>query len=167
MRSGEHSVPPAAFRPAGPSFHAAERWAAMVRAAIAAPSDPRTLAKWARLLALSESTLRARCYQARVSPRRSLALARVLRAAELASQVRCRLDDLLDTRDPRTLRRLLLDAGIACHGRGGFGVTSAAILNSQTLVGAGPALAALRECIDGAVDRPMRVRASVPLPELT
>ena len=127
-----------------PALPAAERWAALVWGLVAAPADPRTLRDWSRVVAVSESTLRARCHQAHVSPRKSLALARVLRAITLAPSVGCRPDDLLDTQDPRTLRGLKQKGGIELVGVTATEVTLPGILDCQTLVSPGPALNALR-----------------------
>jgi hypothetical protein len=92
--------------------HAAERWARTVLAVRMAHEDPRTIAEWGRFLGVSSGTLRAWCYMAGVSPRMSLCLARTLRAALLAPKAQCDPGDLLDVRDPRTLKRLLRSAGL-------------------------------------------------------
>jgi hypothetical protein len=129
---------------APPALPAAERWAALVCALVSAPADPRTVMDWSRVVAVSESTLRARCQQAHVSPRKSLALARVLRAVTLAPSVGCRPDDLLDAQDPRTLRGLKQKGGIDPVGVTATEVTLPSILQCQTFVSPGPALNALR-----------------------
>jgi len=96
--------------------HAAERWSDLMSGAIRSDEDPATLAKWASLVAVSVPTLRTRCYAAHVSPKRSLDLARLLRASVYAQGVSCRPGDLLnilDIKDPRTLSALLLRAGLS------------------------------------------------------
>src|SRR4030095_661075 len=98
--------------------HAAERWARTVLAVRDAHEDPRTIAEWGRFVGVSPGTLRAWCYMVGVSPRMSLCLARTLRVAVLAPKARCEPGDLLDVRDPRTLKRLLPSAGVVyTHGR--------------------------------------------------
>ena len=82
-------------------------------AAISAPEDPVTLDKWARLPCVSVSTLRARCYAAGVLPKRSLDLARLLRAFTHAPAERCIPTDLLDAKDVRTAQALLVRAGVS------------------------------------------------------
>jgi hypothetical protein len=88
------------------SFPSAERWASLIWLATTMTDDPRVLAAWARAAYVSPATLRMRCYAAGVPPKKSLDLARVLRALVRASQLGCLPADLLDARDPRTLRAL-------------------------------------------------------------
>lgn len=89
----------------------AELWANTVLRAISAPHDVRTLADWAEVANLSVSTLRTRCYLCGVQPRSGLAFVRVLRAVLQARQIGCTAGDLLDVRDPRTLKTLVARAG--------------------------------------------------------
>lgn len=96
-----------------PARHAAERWAKVVLRLSRSRRDPRTLGDWAAMVNISASTIRTWCYLAGVTPRHSLAIARVLRAVALAQEFGCSPQDLLDIRDPRTLKRLLSKAGLA------------------------------------------------------
>jgi AraC-like DNA-binding protein len=93
----------------------ARRWAELLCAAAGLAEDPRTLGEWANAVNLSEPTLRTRCYLAGVSPRRSLLLARLLRAVRLAPDLGCVPCDLLDAKDPRTLKRLLAIGGLTAE----------------------------------------------------
>jgi hypothetical protein len=92
--------------------HCLERWAQLVAAVRQSPNDPRTLADWARIVNISVPTLRAWCYLAQVPPKRSLAMARLLRAVTLAPLMQCLPGDLLDVRDPRTLHGMLVNGGL-------------------------------------------------------
>jgi hypothetical protein len=89
----------------------ARRWADLVMCAVAAASDPRTLDDWRREANLSRATLHNRCRRAGVLAKPSLDFARLLRAAVHASRFDCPAAALLDA-DPRTVSRLLADAGV-------------------------------------------------------
>ena len=78
------------------------------------PRDLRTIADWGREIGAGTSTLRVWCRAARVSPKASLDLARLLRAIlkSQAESARCDPADFLDIVDQRTLRNLLRRAGV-------------------------------------------------------
>ena len=99
-------------------------------AAIAAPVDLRSLELWARHLHTSVGALRSWCYRAGVPPRRSLVLARVLRAVRLARASGDRPEEFLDFADARTGGKLLRLAGIV----GEEPVDMSTILQRQSLV---------------------------------
>lgn len=92
---------------------AADRWALSVLSVTTARSDPRTLAKWARLTNRGIGTIRMHCYAAGVSPRASLNFARLLRAVRLSERSRWEPERWLDVADLRTLRRLLRVGGLS------------------------------------------------------
>jgi hypothetical protein len=121
--------------------HIAERWARTIWAAVQAESDPRTLDDWAHASATSVSTLRSWSYLAGVPPGRSLRLARLLRAVARASAENEEPESLLDVSDPRTLRRLLVSAGLAQRE---MPSDVPVFLSAQTLVTAPLLLAAIR-----------------------
>jgi hypothetical protein len=123
---------------------AADRWADLVWAATSVQRDPRTLADWAKAVGLSVPTLRTRCYLAGVSPRSSLALARLVRAVHLTSVEGGHPSDVLDTRDPRTLRKLLLKARLEDDGHA---QSISAFLEQQELVKARLPIASLRRLV--------------------
>jgi FixJ family two-component response regulator len=87
--------------------HAASRWARVVVRVIDAPSDPRTLHSWGRLVGASPGTLKNWCRMVGLSSKRSLDFARVLRAVVRQKTAGARPQDSLDVVDRRTLRRLL------------------------------------------------------------
>ena len=91
--------------------HSRKRWAELVVALIAAPRDPRTLSEWGRLVGISTGGLRNWCRTARLSARRSLLFARVLRAIARYRRAPMPVEDLLDIVDRRTLSKLLLASG--------------------------------------------------------
>jgi hypothetical protein len=106
-RSDEHSH----TYPMNPAI---KRWANLVcGCSMSIEEDVRTLADWARLMHVSTSTLRTSCYLAGTSPRASLLLARLLRAVVLAVTAGCVPSDLLDARDPRTLKKWLAKGGLS------------------------------------------------------
>lgn len=88
--------------------HASTRWARAVVGGIDAASDPRTLSEWGRSIGASYGALRNWCSTARISPRRSLAFLRVLRALVRRGDNQCvPAEELLDIVDRRTMRKLL------------------------------------------------------------
>src|SRR5689334_22445594 len=89
------------------------RWVQAMAGAIAAEQDPRTLELWARQLGTSIGALRSWCQCAAVPARRSLALARALRARKLADGTGDRPEEFLDVGDLRTALKLLRLAGMA------------------------------------------------------
>lgn len=96
---------------------AAERWARYVILASRAESDPRTLADWARAAGVSRTVLIDLCARLGVNPRHARDLARVLRLV-LRSSEPWDPESALDVADRRTLRNLLVRAGLAVPPRG-------------------------------------------------
>lgn len=108
----EVATPPMAASSALLSGAPARRWAGYVMAATEAPSDPRTLADWARAVGVSRSVLVESCARLGVAPRDARDLARVLRLIRRTSEP-WEPDTSLDVADRRTLRALLDRAGLA------------------------------------------------------
>lgn len=71
-----------------PVSHAAARWAEAVVNVIDAPHDPRTMELWGRHIGASAGSLRNWCRMAGVSPKRSLNVARVIRAMNDSSALK-------------------------------------------------------------------------------
>ena len=96
-------------------MNAYARWARLVVRTISCPTDPRTLALWSQHLRIGEGTLRARCAASGVPAAASRDFARLLRVVARSQQGHPRWDPAghLEARDPRTIHRLLLDAGLA------------------------------------------------------
>lgn len=94
-----------------PEAHAYARWADAVVRVIESPTDPKTLVDWGRAVGASAGALRNWCRTAGLSPKRSLAFARLLRAVSHAEAHGGRAEDLLNVVDQRTLRKLLSLAG--------------------------------------------------------
>ena len=89
-----------------PASHAAARWAdAMVRV-VEAREDPRTLRLWGRHIGVSPGSLRNWCRMAGLSPKRSLSMARMIRAVVWAPSAD-RPENLFDVTDRRTLAHLM------------------------------------------------------------
>ena len=70
---------------ADPVSHAAARWAEAVVTVVDAPHDPRTMELWGRHIGASAGSLRNWCRMAGLSPKRSLNVARMIRAIICAS----------------------------------------------------------------------------------
>ena len=97
-----------------PVPHAIARWVHTVLRAIDSETDPRTVADWARRAGVSRGAIRNWCRAARLSTKRSLALARMLRVLILDPCAERQLQDLLDITDSRSLKKFLkLGADIA------------------------------------------------------
>ena len=88
-----------------------DRWAHLLVEVVRADADPKTLAAWARLTNTSVGTLRGVCRAAQVGGKRSLDLARVLRAVVKLQGHRWVPEAMLDCGDERTLRALLSRTG--------------------------------------------------------
>jgi CheY-like chemotaxis protein len=89
------------------THHAAARWARIVVGAIDSDADPRTQQLWGRCVGVSSGTLRTWCRTARLSTKRTLKFARVLRAIVRRRESRMAAEQLLDVSDHRTLASLL------------------------------------------------------------
>lgn len=88
-----------------------DRWVHLIVKAVDAEADPETLADWARLTNMSVGTLREACRAAGVRAKRSLDLARVLRAIVKLQGHPWVPEAVLNCHDPRTLRALLSRTG--------------------------------------------------------
>jgi CheY-like chemotaxis protein len=106
-------------------------WAAAVAAVLDAPHDPRTLNDWSRIVGVASDTLRGWCRTVAVSSKRSLDLARVLRAVKHARRQGAAPRDFLRIADRRTLRRLLVESDLT---RGAAIPSLNELLSRQTFV---------------------------------
>lgn len=88
------------------------RWARAVVGVVDSVRDPRTVEHWALLIACSAGALRIWCGAAGIHPKRSLDLARTLRAAWHAQQSGRPARGFLDATDQRTAQRLLREGGL-------------------------------------------------------
>jgi len=128
-----------------PHVHAAARWAEAMVALIDSPIDVRTIEYWGRAIAVSPGALRNWCAVARLSPRRSLVLARLLRATLLSAGRPWEPRHVLDVAEPRTLRRMLRLGGLEST----MAPTVGQLLSAQTLISDSFALDALRTSLRG------------------
>lgn len=119
---------------ATPTAHSASRWAAAIWPVLIARSDPRTLDDWSRCAGVSQSALKTWCRMARVSPKRSLNLARLLRAILRSRSHGYPLEESLDIVDERTLAGLLRAAGVTSGNAVDFPTDIDTFLKTQSLV---------------------------------
>lgn len=91
--------------------HAHARWARVVVQVIDSRIDVKTLEAWAHWVGASPSGLKSWCRMARLSTRRSLIFARLLRAVARRRLEGYQPEDYLDVSDTRTLTKLLRIAG--------------------------------------------------------
>jgi DNA-binding response OmpR family regulator len=92
--------------------HAGARWAQAVMGVVHSPEDPRTVSEWGQAIGAGEGTVRNWCHTARLSPKRSLTLARLLRALYLSRSRKWVPEQLLNIVDRRTLNRMLAQGGV-------------------------------------------------------
>jgi FixJ family two-component response regulator len=90
----------------------AERWAQKVLQGCEADGDPRTLAEWATVAGLSYSSLCETCRLIGIQPLAARDLTRVLRAVVQSRAHDCRVGELLDICDRRTLNALMARAAV-------------------------------------------------------
>lgn len=94
-----------------PESHSAKRWAEVVMRVTCSPTDPRTLTEWGRAVGASCGALRNWCRTARISARRSLLFARMLRAVLLQTKSGLPAYELLNVVDRRTLDKIIAASG--------------------------------------------------------
>jgi hypothetical protein len=117
------------------------RWARLVIRVVDSPTDIRSVDDCARFVAVSSSTLRDWCRFCRVSAGQSLDLARFIRAVHVAPRRSWNAADHFDVSDSRTLRHLLLRAGLPPTAGN---VSLGDLMATQTFIRDAPSLAALR-----------------------
>jgi hypothetical protein len=93
-----------------------DRWVQFIVEVADAEADPETLADWALHIHMAVGTLREVCRAVGVRGKRSLDLARVLRAVVRLHGHPWMPEAVLNCRDPRTLRALLARTGCADGG---------------------------------------------------
>jgi FixJ family two-component response regulator len=127
----------------------AERWALKVLRGCEADGDVRTLALWASVAGLSYSSLCETCRLVGVQPVAARDLTRVLRAVMQSRLHGCRIGELLDICDRRTLNALMARAAVDPR-REGRDISVDQFLTAQRFVPAGNAgLARLRALLPG------------------
>ena len=91
------------------------RWGRLVADTVRCRDDPRTVGSWSAHFGISESTLRARCRAVGVAAIAARDFSRVLRVVVRSQDGDRRWDPAahLGAADPRTIRRLLVTAGLA------------------------------------------------------
>jgi len=94
-----------------PCAHSLRRWTVPIIRMLDAPEDPRTLSEWARTVGMSTGAIRNWCRTARISARRSLLFARVLRAVLRRPSATDAPEQLLNIVDRRTLAKVLMSSG--------------------------------------------------------
>lgn len=128
--------------------HAAARWANVVAPIVTSPRDLRTIDDWSRYVAVSVGTLKSWCRAAQVTPRRSLILARLLRAVLLKQRRGLGLEESLDVVDRRTFAKLLAFCGALFAETGELPADPTTFLVYQTAVVSVDALKELRRALD-------------------
>ena len=108
-----------------------DRWVHLMVEVVDAEADPETLADWALLINMGVGTLREACRAAGVSAKKSLDLARVLRAVVRLQGRPWGPEAVLNCHDPRTLRALLSRTG---YTNGGDSLTPDEFLDRQIVL---------------------------------
>jgi len=135
--------------------HAGARWAKAVIGIVNSQRDSRTVSEWGDAIGAGESTLRNWCRTAGVSPKRSLSLARLLRALYLSRSRQWLPEQLLNVVDRRTLNRLLEQGGV----EGTTPPTIDGFLRKQTLIADEMAVNELRKALRGTGEPGLHVDA--------
>lgn len=130
----------------GAGLSAGHRWARFVLDASRAADDPRTLADWARAAGTSRSALIEVCARLDINPRDARDLARVLRLVRRVSE-RWDPEASLDVADRRTLRRLLVRAGLGATPQGARPTPEQFLAMQQFVPQTNAALAILRQLV--------------------
>lgn len=127
-----------------------DRWARLVVELVDAHTDPRTFEHWAGHVHLSVGTLREVCRAARVRGKRSLDLARLLRAVVWLHGRTWIPEAVLSCSDARTLRTLFLRTGC---GDGSQPLRAEDFLARQTILDPqGPHILAIRRSLSRKTD---------------
>lgn len=124
--------------------HATERCVRAFLAVLGSPSDLRTIPAWGHYVGASAGSLRTWCDLIGVSPKRTLSLARVLRAVTRLHELGIPLKASLDIVDRRTLSALLVSAGVPVADGN---LTVQAVLDRQSLVDNRTLVVALRRSL--------------------
>ena len=142
--------------PAGSwAAHAGARWAKAVLGIVSFPEDTRTVSEWGRAIGAGEGTVRNWCRMAKLSPKRSLSLARLLRALYLSRSRRWLPEQLLNVVDRRTLKRMLEQGGVD----GTTPPTIDSFLRKQTLIADRTAVDELRKALRSTGEPGLQVEA--------
>lgn len=131
-----------------PIPYAARRWAQSIVRTLDSPFDPKTVEAWGRCIGVSPASLCQWCRAARVRPKPSLDLARLLRAIYLAGHGAWALYDLLDIVDERTMRQIFRRGGLSAPADGDSAPDLRTFMAQQRFVPRGAALDAVAALID-------------------
>lgn len=110
---------------------ARSRWSRMILRTCRAPTDPNTVALWAKFLNVSDRFVREVCFQCHVNMNSSCDLARFLRAIARSKATAARLEDHFTVGDDRTLNSLFRRAGLDRRARI---ISLHDFFNSQTFI---------------------------------
>jgi len=111
---------------------AAERWARYVLKGCESDGDLKTLADWAKCVGVSYSSMRESCRLLDIQPRDARDLVRMLRVVIKSRLDHCPTHVLLDISDSRTLRTLMIRAGMDIRSQAN--VTVENFLQSQRFI---------------------------------
>ena len=130
-------------------MNAYTRWARLVVHNVSCSTDPRTLALWSEHAGVSEGTLRARCAACGVGVAAARDFSRLLRVVMRSQHGDPGWDPArhLEARDPRTIHRLLVGAGLVNWPHGGPPPAIDQFLDHQHLVHNRAVVAAVRQAI--------------------
>ena len=131
-----------------PEAHAAGRWVRAIVPVLQATSDPKTIRAWSRCAGISQGSLKTWCHTAGFSTKRSLDLARLLRAILRRSTHGLRPEDSLDIVDRRTLTGLLRLGGVASGNPSELPTSVDEFLERQAFIREPNALRLLRSYLD-------------------
>ena len=137
-----------AQQPNGHPSYCGVRWARSIIRVVTSKEDPSTVKGWGRLVGASRGALATWCRAAKTTPRRSLDLARLLRALLMTGGSSIDLQDVMDIVDPRTVTRMLTRAGFPEAGGGAVHLSAREFVMQQKLVKNEKALSALTALLE-------------------
>jgi CheY-like chemotaxis protein len=131
-----------------PEAHAAMRWVRAIVPALQSPTDPKTIRAWSRCAGVSQGSLKTWCNTAGFSTKRSLDLARLLRAIMRRETHGFRPEDSLDIVDRRTLSGMLKLGGVPSGNPADLPTSINDFLNLQSFVREPNAIRLLRGSLE-------------------
>jgi hypothetical protein len=145
---GRRTLQTGAMPEVAPPTSTAERWVHYVLGACRSDKDPRTIAIWAREIAVSYTTLCESCRLMNIQPRQARDFARFLRIILMPSFDPSQLSTFIDISDRRTLDSLVRKAGLGTDAGASNHISVFDFLDNQRFIPMhNPGLTVLRELL--------------------
>jgi hypothetical protein len=129
------------------TLHSTDRWARVVVAAVASPTDPKTMTLWGRQAGCAAGSIKSYCYLAGFKSLQSLQFARLLRAVDRQIRFGSHPRESLDIADRRTFVSLIEHGGGRAPALDVLPPTIDLFLDRQRLISRPDALGKVRELL--------------------